>query len=77
MCIRDRIENTGVLVLVKDLKDKGPWTFIDASKMNANALRSMFYDLPEKVNPVSYTHLDVYKRQGDGREDGEFCKKAG
>ena len=26
-----KVENTGVLVLVKDLKDKGPWTFIDAS----------------------------------------------
>ena len=56
-----KIENTGVLVLVKDLKDKGPWTFIDASKMNANALRSMFYDLPEKVNlpPVSSRQLPV------------------
>ena len=40
-----KVENTGVLVLVKDLKDKGPWTFIDASRMNANGLRSMFYDL--------------------------------
>ena len=48
-----KVENTGVLVLVKDLKDKGPWTFIDASRMNANGLRSMFYD------PVSYTHLTL------------------
>lgn len=45
-----KMENTGVLVMVKDLKDKGSWTFIDASKINANGLRSMFYDLPEKVN---------------------------
>ena len=56
-----KVENTGVLVLVKDLKDKGPWTFIDASRMNANGLRSMFYDLPEKVNlpPVSSRQLPV------------------
>lgn len=56
-----KMENTGVLVLVKDLKEKGPWTFIDASRMNANGLRSMFYDLPEKVNlpPVSSRQLPV------------------
>lgn len=56
-----KMETTGVLVLVKDLKNKGPWTFIDASKMNANGLRSMFYDLPEKVNlpPVSSRQLPV------------------
>lgn len=56
-----KIENTGILVLVKDLKNKGPWTFIDASKMNANALRSIFYDLPATVNlpPVSSRQLPV------------------
>lgn len=56
-----KLENTGVLVLVKDLKDKGPWTFIDASKINANGLRSMFYDLPENVNlpPVSSRQLPL------------------
>ncbi|WP_302014101.1 hypothetical protein [uncultured Akkermansia sp.] len=56
-----KMENTGILVLVKDLKEKGPWTFIDASKINANGLRSMFYDLPEKVNlpPVSSRQLPV------------------
>ena len=25
----------------------------------------MHYDLIEVLNPVSYTHLDVYKRQGN------------
>lgn len=45
-----KVENRGVLVMVKDIKDNGPWTFIDASKMNANGLRSMFYDLPVKVD---------------------------
>ena len=49
------------MVISMDLKDKGPWTFIDASRMNANGLRSMFYDLPEKVNlpPVSSRQLPV------------------
>lgn len=56
-----KIENTGILVMVKDLKDKGPWTFIDASRMNANSLRSMFRDLPGNVNlpAVSSRQLPV------------------
>lgn len=54
-----KMENTGVLVLVKDIKKNGPWTFIDASKMNVNGLRSMFYDLPATVvlPPVTTSQL--------------------
>ena len=50
-----KTESKGILILVKDVKENGPWTFIDASKMNVNGLRSLFYDLPAQVvlPPVS------------------------
>ena len=56
-----KTENNGVLILVKDVKENGPWTFIDASKMNVNGLRSLFYDLPAHVvlPPVSSRQLPV------------------
>ena len=56
-----KTENNGVLILVKDVKENGPWTFIDASKMNVNGLRSLFYDLPAQVvlPPVSSRQLPV------------------
>ena len=32
-------------------------------KYGVNELRQMFLDFMESKGPVSYTHLDVYKRQ--------------
>ena len=31
--------------------------------------------LMEKLETVSYTHLDVYKRQGDRKSTGSFCRQ--
>ncbi len=56
-----KIEKTGILIMVKDLKNNGPWTLIDASNMNVNSLRSVFYDLPMgvKLPPVGSRQLPV------------------
>ena len=32
-------------------------------KENPSILSNLFWDLPTGLTPVSYTHLDVYKRQ--------------
>ncbi len=56
-----KMENTGILIMVKDLKNNGAWTIIDASQMNVNSLRSVFYDLPAgvKLPPVGSRQLPV------------------
>ncbi len=43
-------EINGCLIMVKDIKDDSPWSIIDGTKYNVNALRSLFYDLPANVS---------------------------
>ena len=38
---------------------------------------SLGFEGTEAYKPVSYTHLDVYKRQGDISSDGERNTQAG
>ena len=46
----------------KDTPDSvGEWLFSFDKKQVFN----MFADYPHNLTPVSYTHLDVYKRQGE------------
>ena len=57
MCIRDRI-----LSLVKDIEQ------LDTEHLSRSQLGIIKLDVAMKrlFVPVSYTHLDVYKRQADG-----------
>ena len=59
MCIRDRVTN--IANTIDSLKDEGLW--IAAADMDGQEM----YDIDLKGSlglvTVSYTHLDVYKRQ--------------
>ena len=59
MCIRDRIKVTG-----KKLDQKIYYRHSDyVGGMKETTLKEMLNKHPERVIAVSYTHLDVYKRQ--------------
>ena len=64
------VQNGGIFGadgIILDLEDAvSPSEKDSARNLVANALRNIHYGTCEKVvriNPVSYTHLDVYKRQ--------------
>ena len=44
------------------------------SKQHVPAKKGL-YHLLDTLKPVSYTHLDVYKRQGVGNSDPDVCSK--
>ena len=71
MCIRDRLCRDGMLRLAANVRERpeqwlsrlifllGPWvSFWMVEILNGNDVFSDLYSWP-----VSYTHLDVYKRQ--------------
>ena len=72
MCIRDRFTTTrGVGEMIRDAVGRGCREFvvgIGGSATNDGGigmLQALGWDfLDERGNPVSYTHLDVYTRQG-------------
>ena len=55
MCIRDRKNTVGIYYKIKNGKYKSKLSL--APIINFRDFHSM------NTNPVSYTHLDVYKRQ--------------
>ena len=55
MCIRDRDKLIPVITITVYLGTK-EWD-------GPRKLSDMFGDVDEELMPVSYTHLDVYKRQ--------------
>ena len=61
MCIRDRFDDT----LLANIRIARP----QATRKTGNKLKALrragglFYLLPRRLWAVSYTHLDVYKRQ--------------
>ena len=44
------------------------WDHPDLRKLDANAIEKQIVD-----TPVSYTHLDVYKRQGSSIKNNRLC----
>ena len=59
------------LVLLLDrLQDPGNMGTI-VRTASAAGVDALFYG-PGTVDPVSYTHLDVYKRQGSGGEEAQL-----
>ena len=66
MCIRDRISiepHLGKLEWAKGTYPT-PWGVIEVShEKKADGKIATKVKLPKGVKPVSYTHLDVYKRQ--------------
>ena len=49
------------------------WNSVDASGGDTNAV--VLIRGPAIVNPVSYTHLDVYKRQDQGQPAAGLCRQ--
>ena len=56
-----KINNTDAII--KDLFAKGHSHFLEMSGGDINATELVAAIVNQKDNPVSYTHLDVYKRQ--------------
>ena len=72
MCIRDRINAAADLLVVDeahnlDDKARSATTERFGQGMLFGMIKNAFYEL-RSFDPVSYTHLDVYKRQHQG-----FC----
>ena len=67
MCIRDRSENTPGLETNADNADNmyknSEISDTDAGNEERYELEKLLLRLRERAKPVSYTHLDVYKRQ--------------
>ena len=62
MCIRDRGKTSGKANIRKNLEDLG----LDLDEESMRKVTERIIELGDKkelVTPVSYTHLDVYKRQ--------------
>ena len=75
----DRIENQVVMNMIFVYMG-GKYKFILAAqnffcKLHADFMGLLRRDLPrlKGLDPVSYTHLDVYKRQPDDLPGGELC----
>ena len=68
MCIRDRSDDGTELKIRRQL--------IENNLVEAIIIlpRNLFYTTDISVTPVSYTHLDVYKRQGISQS--EFLRQA-
>ena len=62
MCIRDRIDTDGVKAGADNIKD-----ILKSLVLSCDKLRASIDAL--SASTVSYTHLDVYKRQGKSIED--------
>ena len=66
MCIRDR-PKVAPLAAVEVVNPKMPVT-VDAAELTKmceeGQIPGCIVDGPLSLDPVSYTHLDVYKRQG-------------
>ena len=59
MCIRDRlVADTKVACCLMHNRDEASYKHF---------MKEMIEDIKESVKTVSYTHLDVYKRQSAGR----------
>ena len=62
MCIRDR-KYTVPKKKICNYKGQGGWDFIQNSGLCFNDLKKINKSKFKSVKAVSYTHLDVYKRQ--------------
>ena len=62
MCIRDRKLLTGNLIKVRNHKKKALGSGVGGRKSTSRQ-RSVYGTSRTSLGPVSYTHLDVYKRQ--------------
>ena len=63
-------------VIVISLKSKAPVQFAETALTTVPAAGDKLNSLPEPVAPVSYTHLDVYKRQSFAGAFFCACKNA-
>ena len=79
MCIRDRNQNHGLLQVIEELRKEDTavsrniadhiesFTDYDFAQLlfsNGSVENAISLDNQLNIIPVSYTHLDVYKRQG-------------
>ena len=59
MCIRD----SGITVEGYEGNGKEPLYIVDGKEVTPSVMSALNPDKIERVTAVSYTHLDVYKRQ--------------
>ena len=66
VCILDRWEGDTAVIEVTDEADQIRWQQVPRQRLpDAREGDVLLFD--GQYQPVSYTHLDVYKRQGRGR----------
>ena len=61
MCIRDRNKTENIQALKNDLRKTKE--LLQSEKEKTHTVQAMIEECRDK--PVSYTHLDVYKRQAE------------
>ena len=86
MCIRDRPANLAAAVVAQAEAGADhftrPWAGVSAQGVDAATANALGLDVPQGVllsdlHPVSYTHLDVYKRQPMPIAYGAFAVGSG
>ena len=72
MCIRDRFHTFGAPSRIKNPEDRAWVEAVSGQQIGRLVTVAYMAMLRISTKPVSYTHLDVYKRQCMGRSFSSF-----